>query len=92
MEAVHTLDVDIDVARLKEAVEEAGDTGPVRLCLKQMKQILKTARVVREGVVRHRITYLGVATRRDSRHAQPNLHMKIWAGWPRISATPVQAT
>ena len=56
-EAVHTLDVDIDTVRLRAAVKEAGDTGPVRTCLKQMRQILKTARAVKDGVVRYRVTY-----------------------------------
>ena len=59
-EKVHALEVDIDTVRLRAAVEEMGDKGTVRTCLKQMRQILKTARPVRggrDGVVRYRITY-----------------------------------
>ena len=59
-EKVHALEVDIDTVRLRAAVEEMGDTSTVRTCLKQMRQILKTARPVRDGrdgAVRYRITY-----------------------------------
>ena len=63
--AVHALDVDIDTARLRAAVAAAGDTGPVRTCLKQMRQILETAKHVRDGVVRYRITYAHSELGRD---------------------------
>ena len=63
--AVHALDVDIDTVRLRAAVGALGDTGPVRTCLKHMREILKTARHVRDGVVRHRITYVHSELGRD---------------------------
>lgn len=53
----HVLDVDIDTERLKAALEAAGETGPARTCAKQVREIMKSARAVRPGVVRYRVQY-----------------------------------
>ena len=66
---VHVLDVDVDVMRIKAALEGAGDTQEARTCARQVKVMLRSAGEVAPGVARHRVEYVHSELGRDLREA-----------------------
>ena len=54
---VHALDVDLDMGRLKVALEAMGDTQEARKCAKDVKAMLRTGRTCEDGRMRYRLEY-----------------------------------
>ena len=54
---VHALDVDLDMGRLKSALEAMGDTQEARKCAKDIRAMLRTGRTCGDGRMRYRLEY-----------------------------------
>jgi hypothetical protein len=76
---VHRLDVDIDLVRLRAALESAGDTQDARTCAKQVKAMLKQAKEVSPGVARHRVEYCHSELGRDLLEAGHVVGSRLYA-------------